>query len=569
MIVNRYVVTQLESITRQLELELYACSDVVRSLDLKIEDGELKKANDLLQLVKTETDACIAAVNSGNSGFVTSFDRIIEKLEALPEQLVSTKNAPLDDLVAASIQNYLYMLMYHTLVAKNLNRLPRLLSDQSYYEQVFRSPWYNKALYGLQVLPTKLYRYAKNNNLTELPTKLRNTLKIHSLQFVGISMKRPWSWMELPAAMVETDVLQRAESLERQTNEDVSRFGQLIHRFPKDDEDKFQVFRDFFELPPDAKLLDVVRKISKWDISYSSPKPSWIARHWPVILLAFMGGPSTVLYVWQSRYNIISFLERNLVQFTKDLITNWVIEPIRNIWSTVRHDPNSSVALMSQGTLNTEVSSLQRMIIDFVKEHEDGNTIDTDVLLKQVEFGNLTQFMEIYEAQLKKPVKNILTGDLIRALLIQIQKGKVDGSIAVHGIDQILQSQQLVFGIVSISPALIILYTVWTSISKLFRYGTIWMGTSQCRSEIGVSMNNVERLLNYSVTSPKEVDYWNTGLLTLEMANLRQLGQKLVPNNRMLEWFRDIDDLVSNTTLDAQAKLNVINRIYHVYGKYF
>ena len=39
-----------------------------------------------------------------------------------------------------------------------------------------------------------------------------------------------------------------------------------------------------------------------------------------------------------------------------------------------------------------------------------------------------------------------IRGDLIRALLIQVQKTKVDVELAVSGIDALLKSQELVFG---------------------------------------------------------------------------------------------------------------------------
>lgn len=39
-----------------------------------------------------------------------------------------------------------------------------------------------------------------------------------------------------------------------------------------------------------------------------------------------------------------------------------------------------------------------------------------------------------------------IRGDLVRALLIQVQKTKVDVELAVSGIDALLKSQELVFG---------------------------------------------------------------------------------------------------------------------------
>ena len=39
-----------------------------------------------------------------------------------------------------------------------------------------------------------------------------------------------------------------------------------------------------------------------------------------------------------------------------------------------------------------------------------------------------------------------IRGNLVRALLIQVQKTKVDVELAVSGIDALLKSQELVFG---------------------------------------------------------------------------------------------------------------------------
>lgn len=39
-----------------------------------------------------------------------------------------------------------------------------------------------------------------------------------------------------------------------------------------------------------------------------------------------------------------------------------------------------------------------------------------------------------------------IRGNLLRALLIQVQKTKVDVELAVSGIDALLKSQELVFG---------------------------------------------------------------------------------------------------------------------------
>jgi nuclear-control-of-ATPase protein 2 len=53
-----------------------------------------------------------------------------------------------------------------------------------------------------------------------------------------------------------------------------------------------------------------------------------------------------------------------------------------------------------------------------------------------------------------------VTGSLVRSLLIQIQKGKVDLETAMAGIDRLLKSQQLLFGAVGVAPAMGVVYLV-------------------------------------------------------------------------------------------------------------
>ena len=60
--------------------------------------------------------------------------------------------------------------------------------------------------------------------------------------------------------------------------------------------------------------------------------------------------------------------------------------------------------------------------------------------------GDLTPVLRAYEKDLRKPFIGTVRGDLVRALLIQIQKTKVDVEIAIGGIDSLLKSQELVFG---------------------------------------------------------------------------------------------------------------------------
>jgi nuclear control of ATPase protein 2 len=46
-------------------------------------------------------------------------------------------------------------------------------------------------------------------------------------------------------------------------------------------------------------------------------------------------------------------------------------------------------------------------------------------LSKQIKVGDLTPVLELYEEDIKRPLKSALTGTLLRSVFVQVQKAKV------------------------------------------------------------------------------------------------------------------------------------------------
>ena len=76
--------------------------------------------------------------------------------------------------------------------------------------------------------------------------------------------------------------------------------------------------------------------------------------------------------------------------------------------------------------------------------------------------------MREYESGLKRPIWNTLNGQLARALLIQVQKLKVDTESAMLELNQILRANELNVALIAAIPALIVggglLYFISTTI---------------------------------------------------------------------------------------------------------
>lgn len=182
-------------------------------------------------------------------------------------------------------------------------------------------------------------------------------------------------------------------------------------------------------------------------------RPSRIVRYWvPAVLAVFSS--STLLRIFSNRKAEILTWVQDLITTTRDFWYDWIIEPLKKVIGTIRHDEGSEVALMSKQSLEGDRNSLERMVVDFAMD-TSSNSVglsdkQTAELRVKVREGDLTPVLKAYEKDLRRPFIGTVRGDLIRALLIQIQKTKVDVDVAVGGIDALLKSQELVFGYAAI-----------------------------------------------------------------------------------------------------------------------
>jgi nuclear-control-of-ATPase protein 2 len=203
-----------------------------------------------------------------------------------------------------------------------------------------------------------------------------------------------------------------------------------------------QLFNILDELLPDYSAS------SRRAISHHG-RPSCLVRYW---LPLSVGVLSTSTFV-----RLLSSRQHELIRWISDIgLTacefwgNWVVEPTRRLIGTIRHDEKSEIALMSKNSLEADRASLERMVLDFVLDRPESEkelgAKQIDTITARIREGDLTPVLRAYEKDLRKPFIGTVRGDLVRALLIQIQKTKVDVEIAIGGIDSLLKSQELVFG---------------------------------------------------------------------------------------------------------------------------
>ena len=300
-------------------------------------------------------------------------------------------------------------------------------------------------------------------------------------------------------------------------------------------------------------------------------RPSFVIRYWIPATVSILASGACMSILLRRKAEVISWL-RDLGTTVRDFFYNWVFEPIRKTLATIRHDKDSEIALTSKESLEGDRASLERMVLDFSVDHpaSPGHRLnDTEMadLRAKVREGDLTPVLMAYEKDLRRPFLGTVRGDLIRALLIQIQKTKVDVEVAMRGIDNLLKSQELVFAFVGLTPGVLVSIGVARWLAGL-------AGARGSRSQQAAKtrtvrlLRNTNRILSTARPSAQDtLSFKDHGLLLCEVHMLRQTSARLLPGVVQSEFLEDTNDLV-DLNMGITRQQQAIERIWRAYWQW-
>lgn len=301
-------------------------------------------------------------------------------------------------------------------------------------------------------------------------------------------------------------------------------------------------------------------------------KPSRLVRYW-LPAAALLLSSTTILQILVNKKQAILDWVQDLGATIRDFWLNWVVEPVRKVIGTIRHDANSEIAIMSRDSLKADRESLERMVVDFALDKSATATgaspiSETQVaeIRAKVREGDLTSVLRAYEKDIRNPLKGTVRGDLVRTLLIQVQKTKVDVEVAMSGIDSLLRSQELVFGFVGLTPGIFVSAGVARYLLGVFGGRRGFAQTRQAGRCVRV-LRNIDRV--FSEAAPTEtsvLQYKDHGLLICEVQVLRQLAHNLLPPDVEKDFLEDLSDLANLRGVHYQQR--ALDRIRWAYSKW-
>lgn len=301
-------------------------------------------------------------------------------------------------------------------------------------------------------------------------------------------------------------------------------------------------------------------------------RPGLITRYWFPATTLLLSSTTILRILFNHQAELKDWLQDFGITII-DFWRNWVVEPTWKVIGTIRHSEDSEVALMSRRSLTSDMESLERMVVDFAVDNPatTSTTNDTTPLTEaqietvrlSVKEGDLTPVLKAYESDLRRPFKGAIKGELVRALLIQIQKTKVDVEVAISGIDRLLKSQELVFGFVGLTPGVLVCVGLYQWARNAFGDNK----GKKFRSRAGQmvrTLRNVDRILAGSAAMRGEnngmLTYKEHGLLLCEVHVLREFARRVLPRGVGVEFVEDAEELV-DVRRGVVNQLRVVERV--------
>ncbi|KAJ2787833.1 hypothetical protein GGI15_000402 [Coemansia interrupta] len=219
-------------------------------------------------------------------------------------------------------------------------------------------------------------------------------------------------------------------------------------------------------------------------------RPSLVERSWIPAIVFIIGARYLSSFIAGHQDDFKEWLRDGVVTL-QNYISQYILEPLRSAYETIRYGKHTYTVVTDESLLS-DFRSLEDMVVGFARRF--GNVDAADVR-QRVEAGDLSDVMSVYAREMQQPFKNAVFGDLVEAMLIQVQKVKVDVGQTMAALDKLLKSNELNFLLLSTVPATLSLYAAgrW-----VFSKVSWWIGGGSrfTVSSIQVVVRDIDRLLN-------------------------------------------------------------------------
>ena len=287
-------------------------------------------------------------------------------------------------------------------------------------------------------------------------------------------------------------------------------------------------------------------------------------KYWPELCAGTLVGLGALAWGLARKGEALDLIERVRYSWS-EFYTEHLRNPLAALVDEIVYDHTLAVA-SPQAVVDAK-ESLARMLRDYVKDTEPG--MDAQALDSLVGALDVSVLSRRYEAEMKKPITSLVSGDLVRMLLLQLQFMKKELLVVMTSLDELIRENQFNLEVLAIIPAALV---TWSTYQLGVQIMTAVRGTRSSKAyvfaQLRLTLRDVEQLLNLNSHDKKLLGGVSLGRLVLL---LHQLEKIVVSNTEFFDRHErkrlaeDVSELLADH-LSMRQKLNTVSRMHRCYA---
>ena len=246
---------------------------------------------------------------------------------------------------------------------------------------------------------------------------------------------------------------------------------------------------------------------------------------------------------------------------TREIIERRLIVPAVEVLADLL-SPSKDYLMADPASLQQAEATLEAMLTDWLRDRE--STLSSDEIAALAKKGDLTSVGETLAAETRKPLTGLISGNIVRALLIQLQASARDAQVALAAVDDLLAAQTVTIRALALVPALLLLVLLTKGVRILFLalFSRSVKRTDDVKSEAAATLQEMQRIALLARDDSEPLSDVALGALAVEtfaLSNLLRVHRARFKPARLRRLDRALRDLFA--PLPARAVVAALDAL--------
>ena len=246
---------------------------------------------------------------------------------------------------------------------------------------------------------------------------------------------------------------------------------------------------------------------------------------------------------------------------TREIVERRLIVPAVEVLADLL-SPSKEHLMADPASLQQAEATLEAMLTDWLRDRE--STLSSDEVAALAKKGDLTSVGETLAAETRKPLTGLISGNIVRALLIQLQASARDAQVALAAVDDLLAAQTVTIRALALVPALLLLVLLTKGVRILFLalFSRSVKRTDDVKSEAAATLQEMQRIALLARDDSEPLSDVALGALAVEtfaLSNLLRVHRARFKPARLRRLDRALRDLFA--PLPARAVVAALDAL--------